>query len=527
MSYEPILREHAADAEQLEKAYQQARQAGEAIPFKMAVDASYTAAPDNLLYAAWHYRLAHSAGELSGRVIAWAPLLLLALLNGSLLWWLSDPELTLRVKGYQEFPYLFLAWSPITAGLALLSFALVRKRGWLRVLILAALLGALSVYARVVYERMDLPVFQDQYLTLASFHLPLLAWLVVGIDLLWQARDVENRFAFLAKSLTVFVTGGLLGIALGVLTAITTGLFQALEITLPDAVTRLFVVGGGGMLPLLAVALVYAPERAPVDQPAAEGLSKLIGSLMRALLAPTLLVLVVYAGFIPTNFFKPFENRDVLIIFNAMLFAVAALMIGATPTRSGEMSNRVARWLRRGLIALALLAFAVGVYALAAIAYRTAIDRLTPNRLTFIGWNVVNIGLLLLLLITQLRARQEKWLHALHALFAGSAIVYAIWALVVTLAIPWLFNIDKQAVATLPESVQAYVYAQPGPILLKCADSPHIYALEDGAKRWIKDIATFEAQGYRWSDVNFVSCADLAAVPDGLPIPPDAGSPPQ
>jgi hypothetical protein len=63
-------------------------------------------------------------------------------------------------------------------------------------------------------------------------------------------------------------------------------------------------------------------------------------------------------------------------------------------------------------------------------------------------------------------------------------------------------------------------------LLLKCPTSPHIYALEDGRKRWIKDIPTFEAEGYVWEDVTFVSCEALRNRPDGVPIPPDAGSPP-
>lgn len=64
-------------------------------------------------------------------------------------------------------------------------------------------------------------------------------------------------------------------------------------------------------------------------------------------------------------------------------------------------------------------------------------------------------------------------------------------------------------------------------LLLKCQTSPHIYALEDGKKRWIKDIPTFEAQGYLWDDVQFVSCDYLRRLPDGPPIPEDAGPPPQ
>ena len=46
-------------------------------------------------------------------------------------------------------------------------------------------------------------------------------------------------------------------------------------------------------------------------------------------------------------------------------------------------------------------------------------------------------------------------------------------------------------------------------------------------KRWIEDIDTFEAEGHKWEDVRFVSCQHLRELPDGPPIPEDAGPPPQ
>jgi hypothetical protein len=64
-------------------------------------------------------------------------------------------------------------------------------------------------------------------------------------------------------------------------------------------------------------------------------------------------------------------------------------------------------------------------------------------------------------------------------------------------------------------------------VLLKCPESPHIYRLEEGVKRWIRDIDTFEAEGHRWEDVRFVSCGYLRDLPDGETIPPDSGPPPQ
>ena len=99
--------------------------------------------------------------------------------------------------------------------------------------------------------------------------------------------------------------------------------------------------------------------------------------------------------------------------------------------------------------------------------------------------------------------------------------------MVVIFDLPWLFGIDQSQVETLPQSVQAIIYEQPDPILLKCTGVPHIYLLEDGQKRWIDTIATFEDRGYVWRDVSLIQCDDLNAIPDGAPIPEDAGAPPQ
>ena len=64
-------------------------------------------------------------------------------------------------------------------------------------------------------------------------------------------------------------------------------------------------------------------------------------------------------------------------------------------------------------------------------------------------------------------------------------------------------------------------------VLLKCRTSPHIYRLENQQKRWIRDIDTFVAEGHVWDDVRFVSCEYLRDLPDGPPIPEDAGTPPK
>ena len=75
--------------------------------------------------------------------------------------------------------------------------------------------------------------------------------------------------------------------------------------------------------------------------------------------------------------------------------------------------------------------------------------------------------------------------------------------------------------------LEKFETGKPIHVLLKCQGSPHIYGLENGRKRWIKDILTFETEGYAWDDVKPVSCTYLRGLPDGPPIPEDAGPPPQ
>lgn len=77
-----------------------------------------------------------------------------------------------------------------------------------------------------------------------------------------------------------------------------------------------------------------------------------------------------------------------------------------------------------------------------------------------------------------------------------------------------------------PGFLAQFTQGKPIYVLLKCEGSPHIYQLDQGRKRWIVDIPTFEAQGFVWGDVKFVPCPELHGLPDGDSIPPGRGSPP-
>jgi hypothetical protein len=532
MSYQDTVSDLSEDPEQLEQLYQTARRAGETDAFKEAVDTSYLSAPENLLYAAWFQRLKYSAAQAKGYVVAWAWVIPLALINGLLFWWLSDDRFMITIERFRGIsrdflPVIFLLAAPTAALFVLIYLTAVGRKSWWLSALIGIAVAVAGVYVLLIYPQLGTVPFQEQYLTLMVMHLPLLAWAGVGGFLIARHRDPANRFSFLIKSLELFVVGGLFVIALGVFTGITIGLFDALNVDFPETVQRLFIAGGLGLIVVVATAVIYNPTVPPAEQAFDEGLSKLVALLMRVVLPLTLLVLFVYLIFIVFNFRAPFDNRDVLIIYNIMLFAVVLLLVGATPVSLADISPRLARWLRLGIIAVAALALIVSLYAMSAILYRTALDRLTPNRLTFIGWNMINSGLLFLLLLFQLRVKERRWLQGLHRTFSVGTVAYAVWTLAVILVLPWLFGIDQGVVDDLPVTVQKIIYEEADPLLLKCTGSPHIYLLEKGEKRWIDTIKTFNDRGYVWRDVHFVPCNDLRSVPDGVPIPATAGPPPQ
>lgn len=59
--------------------------------------------------------------------------------------------------------------------------------------------------------------------------------------------------------------------------------------------------------------------------------------------------------------------------------------------------------------------------------------------------------------------------------------------------------------------------------LMQCPGSPYVYALENGRKRWVKNPPSNPAK--RWDQIENVACDYLRLLPDGAPIPEDAGPP--
>lgn len=434
MKYIPEIRVARHDPQALENLYRRAQRQNEAEEFAADMLTCYQESPDNILYEAWYYRLQAEplAMPRAEEGIHWKLAIPLSIAAGLLLWLLSDPRLVFP----NQIPFLAIAWAPVEACAVIVFLAMTGRKS-LKVTwpILLGLLGFLLYAGMFTWLRSH-----AQYPTIAMLHLPLLAWIGVGFHILGLRSHYADRFAFLVKSIEAFITMGIFVAAGGVFATITYGLFEALGMRLSDAVMRFLLVGGGGAIPVLAVAIVYHPQLSPTAQRFEEGLSKLISTLMRLLLPLTLLVLVVYLFVIPFNFMAPFRSRDILIVYNAMLFAIMALLIEAMPVHESDLPHAYERLLRTGILLLSILAVLVSMYALSATVYRTVQGAITPNRLTVIGWNAINLGILVLLIYWQVKGSEKRWNRSVQRAIGAGAMAYIIWTAFLILALPVLFR---------------------------------------------------------------------------------------
>jgi len=434
MAYAQEIQANRDNPEQLEAIFQAARRKREVDAFAIDMQACRTAEPDNRLYAAWYYRLQSAPDERKKEGANWKLAIPLAAANGLALWALSQQNLNSNAV-----PYLLWLAAPITALFVMAFLTLTSGKNYRRTVLLGVGL-AMGCGISMLLDKFVARQTSSDYQILLVPHLALLAWVSIGVCLIGIRSSAGNRFAFLVKSIEGFVTGGvylIAGIAFGLLTV---GMFMALSIELPQALLTLIMIGGAGLIPVIAVATIYNPLADPQNQDFKQGLSRFITTLMRLLLPLTLVVLVIYVFVIPFNFLEPFKNRDVLIVYNIMLFAIMCLLVGATPLNLDEVSPRLQWALRRGIQAVAILAVLVSLYALSALLYRTVEGGITINRLTTIGWNVINIALLVLLILRQLGKGEQPWNERIQGLFSLGAYAYVGWSLLIVLGTAFIFR---------------------------------------------------------------------------------------
>jgi len=282
----------------------------------------------------------------------------------------------------------------------------------------------------------------DPLAILIGLHLPFAAWSAIGIGLCVGRRDhLDQGYAFLVKSMETVLTGGIYFGAGVVFLGLTSGIFAVLGVKLPQYVLFTVAAWGIGAVPIVAVASVYDPKVSPAAQSTTTGLARILRIGTRFLLPLALGVLAIYVlWFIPAYFWRPFQEREVLIIYNATIFAILvllAIVVAGPDEQRSQRNDNVFRW---AVLSLAILTLLLNAYALAAILSRTVDYGLSPNRYAFLGWNVVTLVILGGVVAALFRNRSGQWVCVLRESLTRLSVLAAGWALWVLLALPLSFR---------------------------------------------------------------------------------------
>jgi hypothetical protein len=267
-------------------------------------------------------------------------------------------------------------------------------------------------------------------LTLSCIHLAIFLWALLGFVFTGAAQNkVEKRLGYLSYNGDLVVMCTLIVIAGGILSGVTIGLFTLIGINIEQFYFENIVVFGLPAVPIVGTYLTQTnPQLVGKVSPV---IAKIFSPLVLVMLV-IYLVAVVYSGK------DPYNDREFLLLFNALLIGVMAIIFFSVAESSRTEASRWEVWV---LTLLSLVTIVVNGIALSAILFRISEWGITPNRAAVLGGNVlILINLLLVavrLLGVVLRKRQIASVGGAIAVFLP---VYGLWAMVVTFVFPFVFG---------------------------------------------------------------------------------------
>jgi hypothetical protein len=263
---------------------------------------------------------------------------------------------------------------------------------------------------------------------LTVLHLPIALWLAVGIAYAGgRWKESAGRMDFIRFTGELLIYYVLIALGGGVFMAFMGMLFQAIGIDAEPFFELVAPCGAAGAV-LVASWLVEAKQS--VVENMAPVLTRLFTPLFAALLL-SFLGTVVWTG-------RGVDiSREVLIAFDLLLVVVLGLLLYSVSARDPQSAPGVFDVLQVVLVASALLADAVALWAIAA---RINEFGFTPNRVAALGENailLVNLTWSAVLYVRFLRGRGafasiERWQTSYVP-------VYSAWAAIVVIVFPLVF----------------------------------------------------------------------------------------
>jgi hypothetical protein len=265
---------------------------------------------------------------------------------------------------------------------------------------------------------------------LAAIHLPIVLWLVAGVAYLGGVwRPDAPRMDFVRFTGEWFIYYTLIALGGGVLTGLTAGVFEAIDIDVAPFISS-WVLPCGAVGAIVVVAWLVEAKESVI-----ENMAPVLTSVFTPLFALMLVAAII--GMAATGNVIDAE-RDVLIILDLLLVVVLGLVLYSLSARDPDAKPALMDGVQLVLVVSALV---IDVVALAAILERISEFGFTANRTAGLGLNVVllaNLAWSSWLLLGFVRGGRpfsdlERWQTAYIPL-------YGLWAVVVVAVFPPLFG---------------------------------------------------------------------------------------
>jgi hypothetical protein len=400
---------------QLEKLYRADRSA-----FKRAFKALHPELKDNSLVGFWDARLSFAKEEISwgtGRELVL--MIAAALLAGLIaklpaIFHIHEDFFYPRNVGFIIFPILsaYFAWkNKLSTGKSALIAGII-------------LVG-------VIFINLLPNVTKSDTLLLSCLHLLLVLWSAMGFAFVGGGRDsAGKRLGYLSYNGDLVVMTTLIVIAGAILSGVTIGLFSLIGFKIEKFYFDNIVIF---VLPAAPILGTYLTQTNP----------QLVGKVspvIAKIFSPLVLVmLVIYLTAIIYSGKDPYNDREFLLMFNALLVGVMAIIFFSVAETSKKGKNLTEVWV---LFLLSVVTIVVNGIALSAILFRISEWGITPNRLAVLGSNVLMLINLLLVTAQLFKALSKK----ADITGVGKAIslylpVYSLWAFIVTFIFPFIFGL--------------------------------------------------------------------------------------
>jgi hypothetical protein len=265
---------------------------------------------------------------------------------------------------------------------------------------------------------------------LVGIHLPMFLWSILGYAYIGaKLNDHPRKIEFLKFNGDLIIMCGIILLSCMVFTLITFGLFELINIKIEESYFRYFAIWWIAAIPMIASFLLQNNPQL------INKVSPIIAKIFTPLVFINLLIyltVVIYTGKYPYN------DRNLLLVFNVLLIGVMALILFSVAEVGKNNKGLFTLYI---LFGLSILTIIINSIALSAISFRILQYGMTPNRIAVLGGNIlIFIHLLMVSLKLFKSVRNKAKIEEVETSIAQFLPIYSIWTAIIVFILPFIFH---------------------------------------------------------------------------------------